>query len=494
MPPRRSSRVAAAVERASTVLPPLPHALVLRIFALLPLDARCRATWVSRAWRAALLAERCLWATLDVQDVGLGVPLPALLRSAARLAGGDVTCIKLRGEVLPADDLFELAESCAASLTELHLSRSGAGRRDGMELHPFVLAELVRRAPALRALHADVEFGTFFGEYLGGAGEDGGCLRGTPPFNVLRVRRLSVRAIRIYADALAALFADCASHEALQELSLAGAALGRTRLLDALVDAAHARRLTRLRLSDCLLGAQSAHALARLLGAGGEALTRLTLRGDGPRSLDVAGGLEVGEALRSNATLTSLTLFGSWVTDNADACAALLRGAVGHASLSTLRFSKCNLPPFLGGRPSDAAAVTLGGALGAVVAADAASLTLLDISQARLGDAGLTPLVEALRINSHLRTLVMSDNDASAAFAVRALLPAVHANASLYFLCAAGGFSVSPAQLQAKPALEEAEATVYQHVAGGTLAQALEKMHGLIWSLRLVHMDDRSEA
>ena len=49
----------AAADLAATALLPLPLPIVLRIFALLPVDCRLRCAEVCRAWRAAL-AERSL--------------------------------------------------------------------------------------------------------------------------------------------------------------------------------------------------------------------------------------------------------------------------------------------------------------------------------------------------------------------------------------------------------------------------------------------------
>ncbi len=65
MPPRRSARVAAVVERQSTALAPLPHALVLLIFSLLPVDQRLRCLEVCKGWYATL-NERSLWTRLDM--------------------------------------------------------------------------------------------------------------------------------------------------------------------------------------------------------------------------------------------------------------------------------------------------------------------------------------------------------------------------------------------------------------------------------------------
>ena len=60
MPPRRSTRVAAAVERATAVLLPLPLPVVLAIFARQPVDARLRCLEVCRAWYSLLSSELSL--------------------------------------------------------------------------------------------------------------------------------------------------------------------------------------------------------------------------------------------------------------------------------------------------------------------------------------------------------------------------------------------------------------------------------------------------
>ncbi len=74
MPPRRSARVAEAAERQCTALAPLPHALVLLIFSLVPVDQRLRCLEVCKGWRAVLL-ERSLWTCLDLSaTAGLARP------------------------------------------------------------------------------------------------------------------------------------------------------------------------------------------------------------------------------------------------------------------------------------------------------------------------------------------------------------------------------------------------------------------------------------
>jgi hypothetical protein len=54
MPPRRSARVAAVVDRETSALSPLPLSVVLHIFSLLPLHVRLRCAEVCRGWRAVV--------------------------------------------------------------------------------------------------------------------------------------------------------------------------------------------------------------------------------------------------------------------------------------------------------------------------------------------------------------------------------------------------------------------------------------------------------
>jgi hypothetical protein len=113
---------------------------------------------------------------------------------------------------------------------------------------------------------------------------------------------------------------------------------------------------------------------------------------------------------------------------------ALLRPLAGHASLSFLDIA-CNFQQGDAAVPWQPAA--LGAALAALVAADAPALRDLDVSDCALGDAGLGPLVDALRHNTHLRALDCGGNANSDAFARSALLPALRANRSLRQLRAA---------------------------------------------------------
>ncbi len=221
--------------------------------------------------------------------------------------------------------------------------------------------------------------------------------------------------------------ADVAAHASLVRLTLLGAPLSTAAAIDAVVDAALARRMDAVALSFCGLSPASAPALARLLSS--DALT--TLECSHTDLLDVPAATLLAAALRENSTLTSLTLIVARVWEDLDAAAELLGALTGHASLRVLNLA-CNR---LFGPPAE----ELGAVLGTLVAANAPALTELDLSNCILRDAGLRPLFEALPGNTHLRKLECEGNIISDAFERDVVLPAVHANASLRELDAGRG-------------------------------------------------------
>jgi hypothetical protein len=125
------------------------------------------------------------------------------------------------------------------------------------------------------------------------------------------------------------------------------------------------------------------------------------------------------EALRANATLTSLRAVTLDLWADAAAGAALLAAATGHPSLAELDVC-CNVVP----AAHQAAA---GAALGALVAANAPALRALDVSRCDLRDEALAPLVDALPRNTRLRQLSCDRNGLSAAFLRERLAPAARA-------------------------------------------------------------------
>jgi hypothetical protein len=155
--------------------------------------------------------------------------------------------------------------------------------------------------------------------------------------------------------------------------------------------------------------------------------------------LDVPAAGVLADALRANATLTSLNLrYATNVLDDPDAATELLGALTDHASLRVLHFSSSGAEAAFQEAPQAAHQAAVGASLGALIAVNAPALTELSVCDCSLGDDGLRPLVEALPANTHLRALKCHGNDMSDAFAADVLLPAVRANESLRTMGALG--------------------------------------------------------
>jgi hypothetical protein len=414
MPPRRSARVAAVAERESSALAPLPLSLVLAIFALLPVDQRLLCRAVCRGWRA-VLGDVSLWLRLDLSaesGVASRMVTDALLQAAAARAGGSLLSLTVMDcPAVTREALLAVATASAVTLREARLCLGALG-----ELSCEQLEALVRTAPLLRTLHADVTCT---------AAEARRLLRNEPPFEALRVRRLAVSTFEAGGEvAMLALAADMTTHDvahaSLQELCLFDLPLNAAAVMDALVQAALTCRLRRLDLLACRLSPASAPALARLLGGG--ALTTLQIYAGDVLLLDEPAALLLGAALRANTTLTSLFLYNTRLWQEPAAGVALLNALTAHRSL-------CELD--LDFNAVGAAQQQAGAALGTLIAANAPTLQSLKYYDSGLGDAGLGPLVDALQHNTHLRTLHCIGHGASAAFVRERLLPAVRADLRL---------------------------------------------------------------
>jgi hypothetical protein len=386
----------------------LPHALLLLILALLPVDTRLRCAEVCRGWHTTL-ADVNVWLRLALSpESGVTRTITeALLRAAAARGGGGLLSLDVADcpAIRPAA-LLAVATANAATLQEARLC---LGAR-GSELRCEPLEALLRRAPLLRTLHADLWCTT--------AAEARRLLRNEPPFESLRVRRLVVWGIGGDEAATLALAADLTTHAAvhnsLEELLLSGAPLDAAAVLDAVVQAALACRLSSVVLVECHLSPASAPATARLLGDG--ALTTLHFFNRGEQLLDEPAAVLLGNALRASTTLTSLVLDYARLWEEPAAGVALLNALTAHPSLCNLNLDENNV---------GAAQQQAGAALGTLVAANAPTLHSLRINGSGLGDVGMGLLVDALPHNTHLQMLRCSDNDMSDAFVRERLLPAL---------------------------------------------------------------------
>jgi hypothetical protein len=418
MPPRRSARVAAVAERQSSALAPLPYALVLYIFSLLPVDQRLRCAEVCRGWRA-VLSDASLWLRLDLSSAsGVAWTTEALLRAAAKRAAGGLQALDLSGcSRIWLKALLIVAAENSAALVELRMV-APEGVADRLALDIADLEQLLQAAPQLRVLQTGVR--------CEGAEEARRLLRNEAPFGSLRVHTLVTSGLGD-ADAVRSFTEDAAAHMWLTGMHLYRAPLNLPAALDAVVDAALQLRLTYLDFHECRLTPASAPALVRRLE--GSFLRTLVVEGEPSHLLDEPAALLLGNALRANTTLTSVTFNCIGLFDEPASAAALLGALTGHASLRILDVSYNRV--FNPAAPAVAAAGAAGAALAALVAANAPALHELHMQYCRLGDAGLGPLADALPHNTHLRRLDCSVNRLSDAFKRNRLLPAVRANPRL---------------------------------------------------------------
>jgi hypothetical protein len=424
--------MAAVPEAQASALAPLPLALAQRIFVSLPVDCRGRASCVCRAWRDTL-AEPALWTRLEWSDDDSELDADlALLQGAAARAQGLLTHLDVSRHSYcqygTPQALLAVVAANAGSLRELrvggaHTSQVSQAGGPPYGFNSCTLEALLGAAPLLQVLEAAAVSCEW--------DEAPALMRADePPWAPLRLRALSVRVVNYgyvgieRVAPFAAALADATLQPTLSRVSLERADTQRPEVLDALVDAALARRLPALCLRHCTRPAPAP--LARLLAGG--ALTCLTWHGDCRQEemFDAAGAAVVAEALLTSEALTSLELFDTSLWRDGRVTDALLGALVGHPRLRSLRLAD-------GGQEGDAVdpPAVLGAALAALVAADAPALQELDISCNALYDAGLAPLVAALPRNRHLRVLYLYGTGMSERFARQRLLPAVRASTAL---------------------------------------------------------------
>jgi hypothetical protein len=169
---------AAALERSPFAL--LPHALLVKVLLLLPVDARAVCATVCTSWYCTL-ADRTLWTRLDLSPAG-GVArervTDALLRGAAAKARGGLTVLDVSERPrVTHEALLAVVTANAGALTELRAWHVGGVSAEQAEA-------LLGAAPALRVYHADVTRVP--------AAATGRMLRNEPPFGPLRMHELFV--------------------------------------------------------------------------------------------------------------------------------------------------------------------------------------------------------------------------------------------------------------------------------------------------------------
>lgn len=415
----------------------VPPQLVLKILMLTPVDERARCCCVCPAWRDAL-ASPALWTRLDLSITsgvtcsfaGKGEEGGALRALSARARGDPLKpgpgleTLDVTGRRFLFHALREVVADNAGSLRELRTISHDVLRVRGEFEEPFHPDDYVHdlqelsSGSALQGLVLDMSSDYDRAHYI---------LRNAPGFERWCLRRLEIyfdEETEGFPDDLAA---ELVAHRSLQQLDLRclTSPMSSEQLVP-LLGAALTLRLSEFCCYECRPTPLVVPALVSLLS--GSALTHLSLlledRVSTDAMLDEPGAALLADALRVNRTLKVLRLVNLRLWDNADAGVSLLAALTGHVSLCTLDFADNRVPDAASG-------ATIGAALGALVAADAPALEKLVLHGIGLGDTGLGPLVDALRFNTHLRTLYMRWHEISSAFAAQRLLPAVRANSSL---------------------------------------------------------------
>ena len=382
----------------------LPHALALRIFRLVPADARARAALVCRAWRDAI-AEPRVWTHLDLlPSSGVRVPVTdTVLRGAAARARGQIEMLSLSPSAVSSAELLEVVTDNADSLRELH------GLTADFWQHTWdadLVEQIARAAVQLRILEVSV--------HVKGAV----ALRMVckdEPYGALRLRDLEV--IDTTPQDLLALATEIERRrEPLHRLVLLFAPLQTLEVLDAVAKIALACRVSQLMLLDCGLSQASVPSLTRILRGGNLTSLKLVCTDSnfyGVPLFDAAAALQFADAVAAHRTLLRLRLVSARLWHHPAAAAAVLRAVTGHPTLQELEVRDRYIP--------DPAAA--GAALGALVAANAPALCSLWVSGTPLGDVGMRPLLVALATNTHLQLLICRNTGTSEDFARDVLIP-----------------------------------------------------------------------
>ena len=298
----------------------LPLPVALSIFALLPADARARASAVCSSWCWQLTAGPSswqLWMELDLSETsGVMCALSdAVLEGAAALARGRLRTLKLRNfDVLYEDHLVSDEALLRVVSANTRLEELTFVRGDDEFTRVEQVQALLNVAPALQRLSTNVQTKSIAVARA--------LLRREPPYAAVDLRYLFLGDYVeelphwLTSDDVIAFAADVAACESLQEMNLSNAILEAPAALEALVDAVLTRGLRSLHLRYCrFTPATALPQLARLLTDGRTELTDLFVSNsetlfrtpeNQPYALTNVGTL--GDALAQASKLTGLEL------------------------------------------------------------------------------------------------------------------------------------------------------------------------------------------
>jgi hypothetical protein len=441
MPPGRSARVA-ELQQPQALLGPLEgdfaKAFLGRLLRSLPLDERLRAREVSRGWRL-FLNDASFWTHVDLgKSCGVNPRFLSTLHRALPLLR--TACVRATGS-LQSVDLSGVGYIGGESLRQWAEASSAANKASLRDLVTFDWLDVEQAAALCRALPlCRVRCGV-----EGNAVEALPLLRRKPPYELLTIGKLHVYKNEDGGLAVLDLASTLSVYKGVEKLTLSYVPLTTRAVRDALVNAAISAGIKDMCFDECGLSQTALPALTRLLQSPG--FEGLTVWNRTHALLEGPALPAFCEALRNSKSLKMLKLKAVNLWADVAAASQLIAAMEGHPALQELstEFNRTY------GTPDTQRAA--GECLSRLIA-HSTSLKFVDVSYSELGEAGMTPIFEALRGSTVLEVLSFGCIDAlfSAEFARNVLLPAVRANTSLRRL-----FGFRSVDGEPLPALREVE-------------------------------------
>jgi len=427
----------AAPGRPSGAPKPLPIELVHVILRLLPLEQRLRAREVCRDWRL-FLEDGSFWTHVHL-GVGCGVT-PRLLnprflsdqhRSEALLRAA---CVRAKGG-LQSVDLSGVDVKCRAGpfVPQWAQALSAANKANLRDLvAPHMLARLAHMTLLCRALPLCRVRGSVECNVV----ESLPVLRREPPFTLLTLDKLIVFGGDGEGELSVLLLASAISvYKGMEKLHIYDVRLTVGFIVDAVVDAAIAAGIREIFFLGCRLNPPALPALTRLLQSPG--FERLKISNNGWTIFEGLALPAFCETLRNSKSLTALELDGVNLWDDLEVLSELFAALEGLPTLQKLKLRRNRTDE----APRIAASLwavderldELQRAVGKYLArliVRSNSLRSLKLKDNLLGEAGMTPIFQALNGSRTLSELSLHEG-ISADFTRDVVLPAVRANTSL---------------------------------------------------------------
>ena len=419
----RGLREACEAALSLPLLGPLPGDLVKLILRLLPLDTRLRAREVRRGW-CALLDDASFWTRVDLsKSCGVNPRFLdswrrglALLRAACARTKGGLLSVDLSGVFVGWQGVPFVLQWAAALSAADKASLRDLVAPTSRSLNAGQVTALCLALPLCR-VRCDVICSPVVALPL---------LRREPPFALLTLGQLFVPHNEAGEQAILDIASALTGYKGMEKLHARNFPLATRAVVDALVDAAISAGIKDVQFIGCGLSPTALPALTRLLQSPGFVCLHVWNLGlalfEGPALPAFC------EALRNCTSLKALKLVMVNLWDDMAVATQLIAALEVHPSLQKLSMERSRTD----GTPVMQQAA--GGCLARLIARSTC-LRLLSLEDNRFGEAGMTPIFQALRNNSSLEKLafrvLIGGELISPEFARDVVLPAVRANTGL---------------------------------------------------------------